>query len=104
MTITRELIAAILGGIVLIGNAVAVVRKWLNPAISMKKKVETIEEDITEIQKHEKKDLEAIEHLQEMNKLQCQAMLCIINHMIDGNNISNMKETRENIQALLVKM
>lgn len=98
-----ETIAGILGAIVLFGNAISVLWKWLNPAITMKQKVETIEKEIVDIQKHEKTDLEAIEHLQEMNKLQCQAMLCIINHMIDGNGIQKMKETREEIQDLLIK-
>ena len=58
-------------------------------------------EEIDLLKKHETKDLETLQHLQEMNRMQCQAMLCIINHMIDNNNIEAMKETRSDIQTML---
>ena len=98
-----ELIAGILGGIVLIGNAGAVIYKWIRPALNTKQDVEALKAEIEEIKKHEKNDLEAIQQLQTMNKLQCRAMLCIINHMIDGNGVVKMKETRDAIQELFVE-
>lgn len=99
-----ELIAGILGGIVLAGNAGAMVFKWIRPALDTKQKVEVLEAEIEEIKRHEKQDLEAIRQLQTMNKLQCQAMLCMINHQIDGNGVVKMQETRDAIQDLLVKL
>ncbi|MBQ4504905.1 MAG: hypothetical protein II983_04460 [Firmicutes bacterium] len=98
-----ELIAGILGAIVLIGNAGAIVMKWIRPALDTKQDLEKVKREIEEIKKHEKQDLEAIKQLQEMNKLQCRAMLCIINHMIDGNGIVKMQETRDDIQDLLIE-
>ena len=85
----------------LIGNAGAVVYRWIKPALDTKETINTLAEDIEALKKHEKNDLETLQHLQEMNRMQCQAMLCIINHMIDNNNIEAMKETRRDIQTML---
>ncbi len=98
-----ELVAGVLGGIVLLGNAMSVLSKWISPAISTKERIEKIEREIAELQKHEKNDLEALERIEAANIAQCQAMLCLINHMIDGNGICEMKKTRDEIQELILQ-
>lgn len=97
-------IAAVLGAIVLIGNAVAVFKGWLKPAKDFKIEVEEHAARIASLEKHADDDLHALQHLQEMNRLQMRAMLNLINHQIDGNGIESMKETRDDIQELLIKM
>lgn len=99
-----QTILAILGGIVVCGNAGAVVYKLLTPALELRKKVESNECSAKKLEEHSENDFKNIQHLQEVNKLQCEAMLCIINHMIDGNHTEQMKKTRDSIQKLLVEM
>lgn len=94
----------LLAAIVLIGGALAVILKIVHPIVSLKDTVEGNTEEIRKLKKHETKDLETLESIQEMNKAQCNAMLCIINHMIDGNHVDRMQETRDSIQDLLTKM
>ena len=93
-----------LTAIVLIGGAVAVIYKWIRPIICLKDMVEENKAEIGRLKKHETRDLGTLRNLQEMNKAQCAAMLCIINHMIDGNHVDRMQETRDSIQELLTKM
>ena len=93
-----------LTAIVLIGGAVAVIYKWIRPIIFLKDMVEENKAEIGRLKKHETRDLETLRNLQEMNKAQCAAMLCIINHMIDGNHVDRMQETRDSIQEMLAKM
>lgn len=98
------MLVGIFGGIVLIGNVSAVIGRWLAPALNIKKTTEDLAKKVEALEEHEAKDLERLEHLQEMSKLQCQSMICLINHMIDGNGIENMKQTRDDIQNLLIKL
>lgn len=98
---TWELLAGIAGGIVLLGNAGAMIYKWIRPALQVKETVE-------ELDKRSKRDAEAIQKLEavidqneRVNRLYLKAMLNIINHMIDGNNVNAMKETRKDIEDLL---
>lgn len=99
-----ESIEFYLGAIVLIGAAAAVLHKIIKPFSNVKVTVEHNVEEIGKLKQHEKKDFEAMQELQKMNKAQCAAMLCIINHMITGNEVSKMKETRDEIQDMLAKM
>lgn len=98
------MIAGVLGGIVLLGNVGVVIGRWLAPALTVKKTTEELAKKVDALETHEAKDLERLLHLQEMSKLQCQSMICLINHMIDGNGIENMKQTRDDIQNLLIKL
>lgn len=99
---TWQLIAAISGGIVLIGNAGAVLYKWIRPALQVKK-------DVEELDRRTKQDYEALQKIQaSLERIEAKqralivSEVAVINHMIDGNNISKMQETRDKIQAMLV--
>lgn len=89
-----QTLLAIGGGIVLIGNVGSVLYKAFHPAVKVKR-------DVEELKEHDRKDYEAIRRLTEMNRAQCGLLLSMINHMIDGNGIEKMKETRDDIQKML---
>ena len=97
-------IAGILGGIVLIGNAGNMISKWIKPAFVMRGSVEEHEDEIKTLKKHEENDFETLNHITEVNKAMCESMLCMMNHMIDGNHVEQMKETRNKLQDLLTKI
>lgn len=88
-----ETILAWGGGIVLIGNVGAVIYKIIKPSIDIRKEVDRLE-------RHDKQDLEKIQNLEELNKAQCKMLLAMIDHMIDGNHVDKMKDTRERIIEL----
>lgn len=46
----------------------------------------------------------AMEQNNNMNTMQLRCMTDIVNHMIDGNHVENMKSTRDDILNLLSKM
>lgn len=89
-----EQILAIGGGIVLVGNVGAVIYKIIKPSIDIRKKVDKLE-------RHDEQDFEKIQNLEELNKAQCKMLLAMIDHMIDGNHVDKMKETREHIIELI---
>lgn len=97
-----ELIAAVAGGIVLIGNAGAILYKWIRPALQVKK-------DVEELDRRTKQDYEALKKIQASldrieNKQRALIVseIAILNHMIDDNNVERMQETRDKIQQMLV--
>lgn len=89
-------IAVVLAGIVLIGEAGAAIYKLIRPVINVKK-------DVEELKEHDRKDYEALVKIQELNKSQCLCMIDIMNHMIDGNHVEAMKDTRDDALRLLGK-
>lgn len=99
-----ETIAGILGAIVLVGNVGAVIYKCIKPALQTREIIKDLQQQTSDIRRHEEKDLRRLEHMEEMSKLLCMSQVCIMNHMIDGNNVDKMKQTREDLQDLLCKL
>lgn len=97
-------IAVVLGAIVLIYNAYCAIRESIRPTINTRKEIEKHAERLDELEEREKQDSDALEHLEKMSKLQCQCMICLINHMIDGNGVEEMKKTRDKVQELIVDL
>lgn len=97
-------IAGILGGIVLIGNACNVISKFVRPALNNQHMTEDNARRIADIETHLNKDCDTIQKLEDSNKLLVRCMLVMMNHMIDGNHIEDMKHTRDEIQDLFLKI
>ena len=98
---TWETILAIAGGVVLLGYSGAMIYKWIRPALKVK-------EDVAELEKRTKNDYEAIKSLEQTilkvektNKMYLRTVLNVMNHMIDGNGVEEMKKTRSEIEDLL---
>lgn len=87
---------AICGGISIIGGAAAVIWKWAHPAITLNKRIETLEE-------HAKNDYKAINDIQEMQSALCQAMVALIDHEITGNQIEGLKKTKTELIKAITK-
>lgn len=100
---TWELLLAIGGGIVLAGNVGSVIYKWVRPALAMHADMEYAKREIAELKQHECNDFATIKQMQEMSREQCRAMVAMMNHMVDGNHVDKMKETRDAILALLAE-
>lgn len=96
-----ETILAIGGGIVMAGEVCKVIYKVFHPAVKVKQDVEAVKRDVEELKAHDRKDYEAIQRLKEINRGQCSLLLSMMNHMIDGNGIEDMKKTRDEIQNML---
>lgn len=101
ITWDAQTIMAVLGGIVLLGNAGAVIYKWIAPALQIKKKVEELDRrtinDYEMIQKLEK----TVEQSEQVSRIHLVVLLNTINHMIDGNGVDELKETRKDIEEIL---
>ena len=85
---------AIGGAIVLLGNIGAVISRVIKPSVTLQRR-------IYDLERHDKADSETILKLQKLSDAQCKMLLVMIDHMIDGNHVEKMKETRAQIIDLL---
>lgn len=86
----------ICGGISIVGGALAVIYNWLRPAINVKKRVETLEA-------HDKRDYDMLMDIAVRDALIMEALVTMLDSQINGNNIEELKKTREKLIAHLAK-
>ena len=71
---------SICGGVSIVGGAVAIVWKAINPAVKLGKRVEELEKKSDNAQ-----------------SLLCQGMIAMIDAQLTGNNVENLKTTKDNM-------
>ena len=81
---------AICGGISIVGGAVAIIWKAVNPAVKLGKRVETLEAKTDN-------DYTAIEDIKSAQSLLCQGMIAMIDSQLSGNNVENLKKTKDSL-------
>lgn len=81
---------SICGGVSIIGGAIAVIWKMVNPAVKLGKRVEVLE-------KKADSDYAAIEDIKEAQSILCQGMIALIDSRLTGNNEENLKKTKDSM-------
>lgn len=69
-----------------------------------KEQIKKNTDEIEKIKRKQDNDLERFGRDEAYLQAICQMQLVMINHMIDGNHIEQMRETRDRITDLMVKM
>lgn len=86
----------ICGGITLIGGTAKILYSAFKPGISLKKRVEVLED-------HDKRDYEALKGIAERDALILEALITMLDSQITGNNTEQLKKTREKLIAHLAQ-
>lgn len=87
----------ICGGITLVGGTVKVIYSAVKPGLSLKKRVEVLED-------HDKRDYEALKGIADRDALILEAMITMLDCQITGgNNVDELKKTREKLIAHLAQ-
>jgi hypothetical protein len=81
---------AISGGISIVGGACAIIWKAVNPAVKLGKRVDVLEEKAD-------RDYQSIEDIKSAQSLLCQGMLAMIDAQLSGNNVENLKKTKDSM-------
>ena len=93
---TIQTILAICGGITVIGGAITVVKKWIAPAVKLNDLVEALE-------RHDKRDFEAMNEIKERDSLIMETLVTMLNSQISGNNVEQLKKTRDKLISYLAQ-
>ena len=95
-----EACLAIAGVILILYNAGNAIFKITTPAVSMKKKIEEHDKRLDTMDTYFKRDLERFVDIDKKLDGILQANISMMNHMIDGNHVEKMKETRDKLVEL----
>ena len=91
-----QLLLSICGGISIIGGAVAVIHKWISPAIKLNERVEVLEQ-------HDRQDFETLKRISERDSMILEVLSTMLDSQISGNNTEQLKKTREKITQYLAR-
>ena len=83
-------IFAICGGVSIVGGAIAMIWKMVNPAVKLGKRVAVLEEKADS-------DYASIEDIKSAQSLLCQGMIAMIDAQLSGNNVENLKKTKDSM-------
>ena len=89
-------ILSICGGISLIGGAVAVIHKWISPAIKLNERVEVLEQ-------HDRQDFGTLKRISERDSMILEVLSTMLDSQISGNNTEQLKKTREKLTQYLAQ-
>ena len=87
---------AICGGVSIVGGAIAVIWKAVNPAVELGKRVEILEGKAD-------KDYVSINEIKEAQSILCQGMIALIDSRLTGNNEENLKKTKDSMIRYLAE-
>lgn len=85
----------------LIAGAVAVVWRVFTFTFNIGKKIDTNSDEIRDIKEKLNRDYDKIDKLNQADKHICLFLVDISDHMINGNHIDKLKETRKNVITFL---
>lgn len=67
------------------------------------KRITALEKSREEFENFFRRDAEHFSHIEEETKTYQRGMLALINHSIDGNNISELEKCRDELQSVIFK-
>lgn len=91
-----QLLLSICGGISIIGGAVAVIHKWISPAIKLNERVEVLEQ-------HDRQDFETLKRISDRDSMILEVLSTMLDSQISGNNTDQLKKTREKLTQYLAQ-
>ena len=100
------IVLAVASAIVLLANAgekiVAAVRAAKAPGTKQDERIESLEEWRKSVDEKLKRDNDRLENIEEGNRASQRALLALLDHGIDGNNIEQMQHAKEELQNHLI--
>lgn len=112
IVITAEGLLWLLGAIITIGGATAVISRWSAPFRELKEAVkgkagkdelEKLKEEFALLRSYQKGDHNELEKLEEGNEKICKCILAITDHELTGNSVDKLREAKNEMQDYLIK-
>lgn len=89
-------LVAVLGFIVLLGNAIKTFKGWKTPVDDLKKWQ-------TEVDDKLKKDNDRLKTLEDGNRVICRGIMALLSHEVNGNSDDKLKKSLDEIQEYLLE-
>lgn len=107
ITIATTQIMAVTGTITgvaaVIALIISLIRKAKAPNELQNQRIEELEKRVTMHDEYLQKDLARFDRLESGNEVLLQAILALLSHNIDGNDIDSMRKAKKDLEAYLIK-
>lgn len=99
-------VAGACGGIVLVWNAVKAIINFIAtmkaPNARQNEEIKDLKERMADVEKKLSSDKDRFDEIERGNRVVQAALLALLDHGMDGNNIDQMKAAKEALQAHLI--
>ncbi len=96
-------ILTVCGAISTIGGTAALIYKWIKPIRDHAKRVETLErQNRRDMERFEAISVQ-LEQARQANQAVYKALMSIMNHMVDGNSVENLKAARKELSKFIIE-
>lgn len=99
-------ILALCGGVTTVGGAVEKIYKAIRamkaPERAQNEEIEEIKDRLSELEEAQKKDEKQLKDAKECNHVLTKGMLALLEHGINGNNIDQMRDAKNGVEAYLI--
>lgn len=100
------IIVSVCGVIITVSSAITVLISWSQkikkPENLQNERLQALEEDIQALNKHLENDAKRINKLENGNRVTQKAILALLAHGIDGNDIEGMKKAKKDMEDFLI--
>ena len=103
VTQVASICSLILSIAAVVGIIATAVKRAKAPNALQDERIERCEEDIKGILRRLEKDKSRFDEIEESNKIIMQAILALLSHGIDGNDVEAMKQARDSLQSYLIR-
>lgn len=100
--ITVQTILALFGGITCIVGGISAIAKLFSPFKELKTRLDEHEQKLNKDYDRLNSVCDAIQDIEESNKVICKSILVLLNHQVTGNGIDKLKEQRDNLEQYLI--
>lgn len=101
-----SMVMAICGAIITVSAAIAVIFKAYQvlkkPEKTQDERITTLENEVGELKKYLDNDNKRLKTLEEGNRVTQQAILALLSHALNGNDIESLKEAKDKLQNYLI--
>lgn len=85
-----------------VGVIAVIVKKAKTPNAKQNERLDAVEERLDEHDKFFKQDKERLEGIEAGNRVTQRALLALLRHGIDGNDVDGMKKAEQELQQFLI--
>ena len=102
-----QAVLAICGAITAVAAAAAViislVKKAKEPNVVQDKRLKALEEKVMAHERYFENDDYRLKHIEKGNRIAQEALLALLSHGIDGNDVESMKKAKDKLQLFLIE-
>lgn len=93
------LVLAVAGGVTCLSSAAKAIYEWIK---IVKRPMDDVEDRVENVERLVEKHDDELKELKDSNRIAQKALLALLSHGIDGNDVAMMKDAKRELQSFLI--